>query len=353
MHQDTPRTGADRLLVRTVRGIELIAAREVRERLAVSCTELGHREVRFRAGLTPTLLDLRTVDDAFLILREGPPTGPRRADLSRLRRAASAVDLGEAVRRLGPIRSVAGGVFDVSGSFLGHRNYSRYEIEDAVGEVLRAGSGRRYVSRRAEPPPSTGLSIRVHLTSDRTTIAVRIAARPLHRRPYRVVSLPGALHPPLANALVRIADPPRNAVVLDPFCGTGTIPIEAQLTLEGSRVNGADIDPAGVAAAHENAAAAGVAIGLVIADAGRLPFAAESVDALVTNPPWGARVQLGGVLRSGFTPFWSELARILRSPARVAVLAGHDIAVPPAFAIADRFPLRLAGARAEVLLIDR
>ena len=77
-------------------------------------------------------------------------------------------------------------------------------------------------------PARGDLSLRVHVVDSEATVAVRIAAAPLHRRAYRVASRPGALHPPLARALALLAGLRSGLSLVDPFCGTGTIPIEAE-----------------------------------------------------------------------------------------------------------------------------
>ena len=353
MHAFPVPSGAE-LLARTLRGLERIAAAEVTQRLGPCSIELGHREVRFQVPrLTREILDLGTADDAFLVLYDGPPIGHRRADLAQLGRASAAVDLADTGARLAPIRRVASGAFDVSASFLGRRNYSRYDVEDRIGDALRAASGWRYLARRSGLPARTDLSLRVHLTTERTTVAVRISARPLHRRAYRVASRPGALHPPLARALALLAAPSPCRVLLDPFCGTGTIPIEARLASRTVRSVGMDIDPAAIAAARANSAAASVAVTLSTADASRLPLAEDSVDAVATNPPWGTRVRPAGAVSAGLTPFWPELARVLQPSGRVAVLGAPSLRLPADWAIRERVSVRVSGALADLVVLAR
>jgi tRNA (guanine6-N2)-methyltransferase len=252
------------VLARTVRGIEWIARDEARSRLGIDRIELGHRELRFTLpDLVPELLELGTVDDVFEILDEVDGITRHRESLARLR----SLDLGVAT------------TFDVTASFLGKRNYNRFELEDAVAASVE---GRR-VARGGE------VSLRVHVVGEVATIAARIAERPMHRRAYRVATVPGSVHPPLARALTLLAGEP----FIDPFCGAGTIPIEGALAGLGAR--GSDIDPRAVDAARRNAAAAGVDVRFEVADAASL----GETHCIVTNPPWGkalpaTRVKLRG-----------------------------------------------------------
>jgi 23S rRNA G2445 N2-methylase RlmL len=246
------------VLARTLRGIEWIARDEVRSHLGVDRIELGHRELRFTVPeLVPELLELGTVDDVFEVLAEVDGVTRRRESLGRL----ASLDLSAAT------------TFDVTASFLGKRNYNRFELEDAVAAAV---DGTR-VARGGE------VSLRVHVVGEVATIAARIAERPLHRRAYRVATVPGSVHPPLARALALLAGEP----FVDPFCGAGTIPIEGALA--GLETRGSDIDPRAVESARRNATAAGVEVALRIAEASSIGEA----DCIVTNPPWGRALPAG------------------------------------------------------------
>ena len=257
MHEQLP------VLARTLRGIEWIARDEVRVRLGVEEIELGHRELRFTAPLSPALLELGTVDDVFLVLAEIDGLTRHRASLARL--ASLELDFDTLARRLGRSRPRT---FDVTASFLGRRNYNRFELEDAVA----AAPGWIRVARR-----SGTVSLRIHLVGSVATVAARIACTPLHRRAYRVATVPGSLHPPLARALALLA----GAAFVDPFCGAGTIPIEGALA--GLTSRGSDVDATAIEAARLNAAAAHVEVPFSVADA----VSVAETDRVVTNPPWG------------------------------------------------------------------
>jgi hypothetical protein len=250
------------VLARTLHGIEDIAASEVRSLLGVDRIEIGHRELRFSAPPTPELARLGTVDDVFLVLAELNGVTRRRDSLARV--TSLSLDL-DAVAR--PLGRLGPRTFDVTASFLGRRNYSRFELEDA----LTAPGGWTRVPRGGE------LSLRIHVAGELATVAARVARTPLHRRAYRVATVPGSLHPPLARALALLAGRP----FVDPFCGVGTIPIEGALA--GISTRGSDNDPLAVDSARLNATAAGVGVPFGVADAASL----GELDCVVTNPPWG------------------------------------------------------------------
>lgn len=257
------------ILARTLRGIEWIARDEVSSRLCIGHIEQGHRELRFSAPLVPELLTLGTVDDVFVVVAEVDGVTRHRHSLARVRSLALDLDaLARLLGRSGPR------TFDTTASFLGRRNYSRFELEDALAE---AGGWNR-VPRGGE------LSLRIHVVGSVATVAARVARVPLHRRAYRVATVPGSLHPPLARALALLAA----SSFVDPFCGAGTIPIEGALA--GLETEGTDRSSRAVAAARQNAAAAGVGVPFSVADAA----AVKGADCVVTNPPWGKAVPLAG-----------------------------------------------------------
>ena len=160
------------LLARTLRGIEWIAAAEIRAVLGVFEIARGHRELRFQLPeLSPQSLDLGTVDDVFLVAAVVDGIGRARAGLTCLTGAATTVDLDALAEVVSRVRDVSDRSCDVVGSFLGRRNFSRYELEDAVGAALATAGGWAYRSRSAGAPARGSLSVRVHLEDTRATMA--------------------------------------------------------------------------------------------------------------------------------------------------------------------------------------
>jgi len=81
----------------------------------------------------------------------------------------------------------------------------------------------------------------------RTIVAQSIAVQDIdayaardQERPYRDARV-GMLPPKLAQIIINLSNPPKNATVLDPFCGTGVILQEAQLMRYGAY--GTDLEP--------------------------------------------------------------------------------------------------------------
>ncbi|GAA2661449.1 methyltransferase domain-containing protein [Nonomuraea recticatena] len=330
------------LVARTVRGLEPLVAEEVGHTV-----RRRHREVWFeRQSPDPGVLELRTADDVLLPAAVAGGVGRAKTALDRLRALAAGVDAAAMVE----LKTAFGGSplvkgVDVSASFLGRRAYNRYDMEDAVGGALAARLGVPYHSRRHGPPPPGTLSWRVSVEGDEAAIGLRIADRPLHRRPYKTRTVPGTLHPPVAAAMARLAGLEGARTVLDPCCGAGTTLIEARAYAPVVRCLGVDLSPSAVAAAVGNAGGGG--IGWAVADAGRLPLPSGSVDRVLVNPPWERQVASGG----SFGGFWRELRRVLAERGRVVALLPGP-ADPPGFEVRDAIAVSLMGRHAVIAVLS-
>ncbi|MDA2809127.1 methyltransferase domain-containing protein [Nocardiopsis sp. RSe5-2] len=364
-----------RLMARTLRGLEEVSAREIEERGLGTVERLRHREVWFSSeDPGPRLLDLRTVDDVFLLAAALEGIGHTKAELDRFPGPARAAPW----RDLSALRGRCGGPssptrIDVVASYLGKRNFNRYDIEDAVGREASDVLGLPYVSRREGRPPEGGepFPIRVTLEGPEAALAVRLTGRPMHRRAYKQESVPGTLHPPLAAAMARLAGVSGlapGARVLDPTCGTGTLLIEARRLAPGAHLLGTDADPDALrgaaansadAAAEDPAAGKGAPIAYALADAGRLPLADGTVDRVVGNPPWGLQVEPHGSLARRPKRYFGEVQRVLARDGGRAVLLLHDpdahlpLAASVGLRVRDSFTVSLFGTHPSVVALER
>ena len=178
--------------------------------------------------------------------------------------------------------------------------------------------------------PETGTVYRVEffILKDEATLMIDTSGEPLYKRGYRKVTGPAPIRETLAAAMAAISRPREEVLLWDPMCGSGTIAIEAAMlmnnvapgmhrhfaaeafpavgaarfaaareeaadliTRTGFEVFASDIDPAMIAAATENARAAGVAdtVKVFEADARKISAAGRR-GTIVTNPPYGQRL---------------------------------------------------------------
>ena len=323
-----------RLAARCIRGLEPVLAGEIlRDELGV-ITRQGHREVRFDASRPGGWCEPRTADDVFLLAAEMPDPGPAKAGVAGLAELAAGMDAAALLRTRhaysgdsarspaasGRSRGPGTPGVEVSASFLGRRNFNRYDVEDAVGRALARVLGVGYHSRRSGTAPPPGcLGWRVVLDGEHAALMVRLGDRPAHRRAYKRATVPGTLHPPLAAAMALLADLRPEHRVVDPCCGAGTLLIEAARVQPHARYQGFDLAPAALRAARANADSH-PAITIEAGDAGALPLPARSVDRVLANPPWGEQVRAYGRLAVRPARWWAELARVLADDGQAVVL---------------------------------
>lgn len=341
------------VVVRCVHGLEWVCADEVTAVVrGAGRVRLGRREVALRIPrLDPALLELRTADDVFLHVGEVSGAGAGRAAPGAIAAATERLPWRDRVEDVRLLRDLPEApVLDVVASVEGRHRFSRFDVEAAIGSRLSSLLGGGYLRRTASGREAghPDLTVRVFVRQQEVSFAVRLSADPLHRRAYKVATGPGTLHPPLAAAMIRLVDPAPGATVLDPFCGDGTIVIEAALAVPGVAATGRDLDPQRVANARENSVLAGVVVRVEQADAGS-PDASDPVyDAIVTNPPWGLAVDAAGTLRGSLGHVWDRLPDLLAWAGRLAVVADAELDVAQALTargcrIGLVNPVRLAG----------
>jgi putative N6-adenine-specific DNA methylase len=220
---------------------------------------------------------------------------------------------------------------------------SKLYHSDAVAERIE----QAIATRLGQPSPQQkgAQGILVRLVNDRVSISIDSSGENLHKRGYRQASAKAPLRESLAAALLMACDWDAASPLLDPFCGSGTIPIEAALlalniapglnrrfafmdwpgfddTLWQSlqaearaaqRTNcppilASDRDEGAIRMARENAERAGVSA--------HIKFAHRAVSAIqppagpgwvITNPPYGGRVSASQDLRNLYARFGTVL----------------------------------------------
>jgi putative N6-adenine-specific DNA methylase len=184
----------------------------------------------------------------------------------------------------------------------------------------------------------------VRLAEDKCTISVDSSGELLHKRGYRQAVAKAPLRETLAAGMLMASGWDCSAPMLDPFCGSGTIPIEAALmalgippglrrhfafmdwpgyekTEDGGQetevgkdrevtILASDRDAGAIRMARENAERAGVEK--------FIEFKCQAVSSItppagpgwvVTNPPYGVRVSEGKDLRDLYARFGDVLRR--------------------------------------------
>ncbi|MCC7358976.1 MAG: hypothetical protein IT317_05840 [Anaerolineales bacterium] len=220
-------------------------------------------------------------------------------------------------------------------------------LQRAASAEAEEGNAGGNAAGEAAAGPAAQLVV-ARLVDDRCTLSVDSSGALLHQRGYRLATAKAPLRETLAAALLLASGWDKQAPLVDPFCGAGTIPIEAAWLAQNQAPGRArrfafmdwpDYEAARWAALLAEAEAARVtgpaplilgydrdagAIGAARANAGRagvaqaVQFGEQALSALqappgrgwlVTNPPYGARVHSGGDLRD----LYAQLGHVLRA----------------------------------------
>lgn len=214
--------------------------------------------------------------------------------------------------------------------------FAALRVKDAIVDVQRRRTGKRSRVERRTPD----IGVVAHVADGSAEISLDSTGRPLHVRGYRTEAGVAPLRETVAAGMVLLSGWDRQVPLTDPFCGSGTILIEAALIASGIHpgiqrddfaflrwpgadraafdslraklrsqghqfpecdgespqpplIHGADTDPAVIEVALRNAERAGVQ-DLITID--RRDFftdpPGDTGGMLLTNPPYGERMEL-------------------------------------------------------------
>ncbi len=203
------------------------------------------------------------------------------------------------------------------------KEYSRINtelMEKQLGEIFYK---RGFHANLKNPK----MQFRVLLTEDKSIFGYiagsidrsAFEARKPHYRPF---FYPGVLMPRVARALVNIAKP--GEYLLDPFAGTGGILVEAGLL--GIKVVGGEVQRKLLLGAKMNLDYYDINYSLMYQDACRLALRNESMDAVVTDPPYGrsARVKAESIEHL-LADSLQEISRVLKKGKRAVFVSEREI----------------------------
>jgi putative N6-adenine-specific DNA methylase len=211
---------------------------------------------------------------------------------------------------------MAGAEVDVTvstrASRLSRRDVIATKARNAIRDATRGFKRRR--------PPRIPQRLQVRIDSDHVTLSLDAGGELLHRRGWRQSAGKAPLRENLAAAMLMAAGWSGDEALVDPFCGSGTLPIEAALlaagrapwsgrsfaweewpALEGIRpsrdggqpvrvpIIGSDREPRAIQCCLENAERARVTVDWRVLDVSEVQAPAQ-LGLVATNPPYGARL---------------------------------------------------------------
>ena len=306
-----------KLIATATFGLEAVVKRELQS-LGYTDLKVSDGKVTFPAGteaIPRANIRLRTADRLLLQMGEF-----KALTFDELFTKTKALPWGEWI--------TIDGKFTVNGKSVNSKLFSISDCQAIVKKAVVEKLKEKYhVEWFAETGPE--FTIQVALLNDTATLTIDTSGTGLHKRGYRREAGTAPLKETLAAAMIQLSYWNKNRLLLDPFCGSGTIPIEAAMIgrniapglqrrfasekwpsladtdwkkarAEGLgaidqetiiRIAASDIDPKMIAVAKENAVRAGVddCIDFTVK-----PFSKSKIDekfgVMITNPPYGERL---------------------------------------------------------------
>ena len=112
----------------------------------------------------------------------------------------------------------------------------------------------------------------------------------LYRRKWRKEFVPAGVNPAFAYVMCEVAEINKTDVVLDPFCGGGTIPITAALYFHPKQVIASDISGTAIDITEKNLVRSGIKNIMVFrSNVSKLKLGEKSISKIITNLPFGIR----------------------------------------------------------------
>lgn len=215
----------------------------------------------------------------------------------------------------------------VNSRLFGHTAFPGLVVKDAIADHFRKRYGRRPSVNTSDPD----IVVNLHISNENVNISIDSSVVPLYRRGYRKSQGPAPLNEVLAAGIVKLSAWDASYPLIDPMCGSGTIPVEAGLMalnippgrfrrsfgftkwknydkdllgkvrsesdskVRAGKLNiaASDISAQAVAQAEQNIVSAGLSevISLSVADFRDLK-ASTAPGWLIFNPPYGERIKL-------------------------------------------------------------
>jgi 23S rRNA (guanine2445-N2)-methyltransferase / 23S rRNA (guanine2069-N7)-methyltransferase len=353
------KNGDPRFFCTASRGTEGVLADELREQ-GILPVEPGRGGVAFGETLEHAYRACLWSRVASRVLR--PLATFEAGDPTALYAGVHAIDWTE---HLGPERTLAVDVAGGSVAPAGPGHFVALKTKDAIVDRIRESEGARPSVDKVAPD----VRVNVHLRESTVTVSLDLGGRGLHRRGIGRSGAAAPLKENLAAAILRLAGWPaaaaRGAPLLDPFCGSGTLLVEAawialdvapgltrgrlgaaglrghdanlweRLLAEASarrdaaragdvRITGSDMSATAIRNARRNLARAGIAdrVAIEVRELAALAAPSGEPGLVVTNPPYGERLGDAGELGPLYELFGDVLRR--RFPGWTAwILSGN------------------------------
>jgi tRNA (guanine6-N2)-methyltransferase len=189
------------------------------------------------------------------------------------------------------------------------------------------------------------------------------ALRLSHHQAYDKSLQKGELRPELANILCRLSEPSPKELFLDPFCGSGAIPIQRAPMMPDGLIIASDIDPEKVAALKARVKTLDLTRRIVVRAGDGLDLSRYedgSIHKIVTDPPWGHFAQTSTSIEEFYEKMMGEFVRVTRAGGLMVILTAETAALEasldrysPRITLVRSYNILLSGKKARVYVAEK
>jgi precorrin-6B methylase 2 len=175
---------------------------------------------------------------------------------------------------------------------------------------------------------------------------------------YAKILQKGELRPELAHLLCYLSEPKKDDVFLDPFAGSGAIPLERARAFPFQQVLAGEQDAEVFKKLQKRVSAARLKITLGKWDALELSsIASHSISKIVSDPPWGMYAQQKIDWGEFYAGMLREFERVLKEGGRLVLLIGQKelfegvLQQFPRLPAVERYDILVSGKKAAIYKI--
>ena len=172
---------------------------------------------------------------------------------------------------------------------------------------------------------------------------------------------PGELHPELAYMMCWLSSPKYTDIVLDPFCGYGAIPLQRSKRFPFEKLYAFDCADKPLARTRDKLPRKNPRIVVERHDALRLEqvLPPESVDAVITDPPWGVFREVGMELGEFYRQMLRQFKIVLKPGGKLVLLtSGREelfgaLETVSGFTLLQEYHILVSGKKSGLYLMEK
>lgn len=179
------------------------------------------------------------------------------------------------------------------------------------------------------------------------------------KKDYQDILNKGEIRSELAYILNYLAEVSTGDTVLDPFCGSGAIPVSTVKHFEAHSVVASDVDTVKIRKVMKDRGIEDLVIDIENYDGFKLEkLTDESVDRIITDPPWGEYQDIDS-LQDKYRTMISNFDRVLKNGGVLVLLVSKrsnfhkHIDKIGSFDIVDRYEVMVGGKESEIFKIKK